>query len=503
MKSIKSTKKMLIIAIFIISTIGIGVTTISGNACVIGCSTCLCTGKQTQYNLTFTESGLPSGQSWSITVNSVSYSSTTSTIQITGIQPDSTMTYSIPTITINGVIYGPSPSSGSVYMSNNEGVSVTFSAEPPPTVTISSPSSNALVPSSFVISGEATGNPSGIKDLKIFVDSQLISTTGSATFSVTCNSGNCNTDNWIPGSSHTILVLAYPNIGTVGTASISVTSALVADYNAFYNVVYSGMTVGQINYYVGLYKANSVDNEVSMKMSLTINDPGTGNNAFSCPAISLGSYALGTLYGNTPEYYWLIDNSSSSLSSFPVYNFTYSGTTFDSVTVPQYTLFNGSSIVSLSIAFKDMSTGQIEVGAGAPSCGTYTIPPNTALSYTLYFHPNKDLTTFPSDSNDIISYPVFFPMWMMTYSPGFIVGNYTYINEMYNNGPTDWGVSLNQAGYYNATTQQGAQTLSYTTQISINVFNDIYSACQDGAEPSSLLTDFLNNLVENLNYEYS
>ncbi|MHB8548343.1 MAG: protease pro-enzyme activation domain-containing protein [Thermoplasmataceae archaeon] len=75
------------------------------------------------YTVTFTESGLASGTSWSVTLGSSTQSSTGSTISFT--EPNGTYSYTVGSV--SG--YTSSPSSGSVTVSGaNQGVSVTFTA---------------------------------------------------------------------------------------------------------------------------------------------------------------------------------------------------------------------------------------------------------------------------------------------------------------------------------------------------------------------------------------
>ncbi|MEM3325620.1 MAG: S53 family peptidase, partial [Thermoplasmata archaeon] len=66
-------------------------------------------GTPTTYTVTFTESGLPSGTSWSVTFNSNTKSSTTNTISFTGIANG---TYSYSVGAVSG--YTASPSSGTI-----------------------------------------------------------------------------------------------------------------------------------------------------------------------------------------------------------------------------------------------------------------------------------------------------------------------------------------------------------------------------------------------------
>ncbi|MGC8632141.1 MAG: DUF7619 domain-containing protein, partial [Thermoprotei archaeon] len=74
----------------------------------------------TTYPVTFTESGLPSGTTWSVTLNGNTQSSTTSTITFN--EPAGTYQYSIGSV--SG--YTASPSSGSVTVSGTTSEAIAF-----------------------------------------------------------------------------------------------------------------------------------------------------------------------------------------------------------------------------------------------------------------------------------------------------------------------------------------------------------------------------------------
>jgi len=79
-----------------------------------------------KYAITFTESGLPSGKSWSVTLNGSTLSSTTNTIVFN--EPNGTYSFTIGSI----MRYTASPSSGSVTVSGTSlNVAVTFTFHPP------------------------------------------------------------------------------------------------------------------------------------------------------------------------------------------------------------------------------------------------------------------------------------------------------------------------------------------------------------------------------------
>ena len=80
-----------------------------------------------QYSLTFSETGLPSGTSWSVTVGTTTHSSTTSTISFAEV--NGTYHYTVGSITG----YTSSPSSGNVTISGAaKTVAITFSKSSPP-----------------------------------------------------------------------------------------------------------------------------------------------------------------------------------------------------------------------------------------------------------------------------------------------------------------------------------------------------------------------------------
>ena len=74
------------------------------------------------YPITFKESGLPSGTSWSVKLNGATQSSGTSSITFS--EPSGTYSYSIPDTYTSSYTYSPYPSSGSA--SSDQTVSVTF-----------------------------------------------------------------------------------------------------------------------------------------------------------------------------------------------------------------------------------------------------------------------------------------------------------------------------------------------------------------------------------------
>lgn len=79
------------------------------------------------YTVTFTESGLASGTSWSMSFNGVTHSSTTDTITFTEVTPGSGYWYHIPTISVSSnERYAPNPLSGTLDVSSDTSQSITY-----------------------------------------------------------------------------------------------------------------------------------------------------------------------------------------------------------------------------------------------------------------------------------------------------------------------------------------------------------------------------------------
>ncbi len=115
------------------------------------------------YAVTFTETGLPSGTSWSVTLNGSTLSSTSTSIVFT--ESNGAYPYTIPIA--SG--YTPSPSSGSVTVDNAAvAVPVTFTA---------------LAPGTYLVTFTESGLPSGTSWSVTLAGSPMSSTTTTITFS--------------------------------------------------------------------------------------------------------------------------------------------------------------------------------------------------------------------------------------------------------------------------------------------------------------------------------
>lgn len=175
---------------------------------------------QNTYTLTFTESGLPSGTSWSVTAGSSTLSSTTSTISFTEVA--GTYSYSVGTV----VGYSSSPSSGSVTItSSNQNVGITFTSTATPTVTAYSYVKDTAY--SYYALPESEQFNVGSSSHSVNFISLILSGSGSVTVSV--GSSLWGTDK-IPAQ--TINVVSGQTNYTVSFASVS----LAASTNYYLNV---------------------------------------------------------------------------------------------------------------------------------------------------------------------------------------------------------------------------------------------------------------------------
>ena len=148
----------------------------SGTISIIATPT---TTSVSKYTVTFTETGLPSGTSWSVTLNGTSESSTTDTITFT--EPNGTYPYTVSNV--SG--YSVSPLSGSITVSaKNFNQAITFT---PTTTSVSK----------YTVTFTETGLPSGTTwyvNLSNGVDSGAITGT-SYTFSLTNGTYSYTTSN--------------------------------------------------------------------------------------------------------------------------------------------------------------------------------------------------------------------------------------------------------------------------------------------------------------------
>ncbi|MCW1293162.1 MAG: hypothetical protein OH318_02100, partial [Candidatus Parvarchaeota archaeon] len=95
--------------------------------------------------VTFTESGLPSGTSWSVTYNGVTKSSTSSSITFNA--TSTSESFSVPQVTTSTCTYAPSPSSGSIAAGSTQTIS--FSCIPTVFVINITNTQNVATPNPF------------------------------------------------------------------------------------------------------------------------------------------------------------------------------------------------------------------------------------------------------------------------------------------------------------------------------------------------------------------
>lgn len=217
---------------------------------------------QNSYTLSFTETGLSSGTSWSVTVGSSTQSSTTSTISFTEVAG----TYSYTVGTVSG--YTSSPSSGSVTITSaNQNVAVTFTSTATPTITAYSYVSASSA--SYYTLPEAEQFNVGSASHKVNFISVLLSGSGSVTVSIgsalwgtnivpaqTINVVSSQTNYTVSFSSATLAASTnyYLTVQLVsGSVQWGYTSSPTNDVRATQDYWYSGSTLYNDNSYPNLY----------------------------------------------------------------------------------------------------------------------------------------------------------------------------------------------------------------------------------------------------------
>jgi hypothetical protein len=127
----------------------------TGSLTVAGAAVAKSIAFSTGYTVTFTESGLPSGTTWSVTLNSVLGSSSTASVVFT--EANGTYTYTIGSV--SG--YTPSPSTGSVNVSGaSQSVPITFSPLTPGTYQVTFTESGLTSGTSWSVTLNGTATPS-------------------------------------------------------------------------------------------------------------------------------------------------------------------------------------------------------------------------------------------------------------------------------------------------------------------------------------------------------
>jgi len=174
---------------------------------------------QLTYSVTFTETPLPSGTNWSVTMGGTPQASTTSTITFT----DQNGTYGYTVASVSG--YTSSPSSGSVTVAGEaKTVTVTF---------------NALAPGTFAVTFTETGLPSGT-DWLVSLNGTMESSTVSYIDFAEMNGTYSYIIGAVPGS------VASPSAGnvTVNGESISISLVWTLLASITYNVTFTETGLG-------------------------------------------------------------------------------------------------------------------------------------------------------------------------------------------------------------------------------------------------------------------
>ncbi|HZY69654.1 MAG TPA: hypothetical protein VFF67_01580 [Thermoplasmata archaeon] len=267
----------------------------------------------TTYTITFTETGLPAGTNWSITFNSVSMSSTTSTITFGSISGGTYYYWSATNpVTIKpGIQYGANPTGSYMYVPQQLTQVVVFQKQLQVTF-VAAPTSDG-----FTSPGGSPFFPAG---------SQIPITAGHYT--------GYAFQTWVAG----------PGVATLANANLSSTMATITGtgrITAHFTPIPSRVAFSEVGLPSG--KGWSVtfagSNYISGKSGLTAGAHPPGGYSWSIPAVSGGT---GTQYSPTPS----------------------SGT----MTVPYQTSQTVVFVLQYQVAFATLPAGS---GSTTPSATTY------------------------------------------------------------------------------------------------------------------------------------
>ncbi len=356
----------------------------------------------TSYTVTFTESGLPSGTSWSVTFNGKTSTSTSSTVSFSAVNG----TYSYTIGAVSG--YTSSPSSGSVTVSGSaQGVSISFSAKttPPPTAAtysiVNATSSNIQLytlpeAEEFTVSKTVTVNNvvlylsgSGTVDFSIgtsFKGTQVLGATkvvvGSSTGWYSTTFGNVTLKSGTDYYLNVKLVSGSTQWGYTTTSSASVDKGAIQDY------WYSGSTLEKDNSYPDIYSVGFVP------VSSSAPAPTSYTVTFTESGLPSGTSWSVTFNGKT-------STSTSSTVSFSVVDGTYSYTIG---AVSGYTSSPSSGSVTVSGSAQGVSIG-FSASSSYP-VGTYVIVNASASNIYLYTLPEAEKFTVSNTVtvNNVVMY---------------------------------------------------------------------------------------------------
>ena len=344
-------------------------------------------GTPTTYTVTFTESGLPSGTSWSVTFNSNTKSSTTNTISFTGIANG---TYSYSVGAVSG--YTASPSSGTITVNGaNVNQAITFTASSTTTVKVYSMVNSSSI-STYSLP-EAEAFTVGSSTVNVNFVTLYLSGSGSVQFSI--GTGLWNAD-----------VLANTTVNVVSG-------------KLWYNVSISTISLkGSTTYYLNVYQASG-----SVQWGYTSSPSSSSKNY-----VQDYWYSGSTLYNDNsyPNIYTIGYRGTSSTPTTYTVTFTESGLpsgTSWSVT------FNGNtkSSTTNTISFTGIANGTYSYSVGAVS--GYTASPSSGTITVNGANVNQAITFTASSTTTVKVYSMVNSSSISTYSlpeaEAFTVGSST------------------------------------------------------------------------------
>ena len=338
------------------------------------------------YAVTFSESGLPSGTTWSVTLNSQTMSSTTSTITFS--EPNGTYAYTVGAV--SG--YTASPSSGSVTVNGGtQSVSIVFTS------------------TSYLVWFTETGLPGGTS-WSVTLNAQTLTSTGrTITFSET-DGGYAYTVGSVNGYN------AFPSFGTVAVngASQTVFIAFNPTTATTFPVTFSeaGLPTGA-NWSVAL--GGSMISSTSSTVTFHVVN---------------GSYAF--TVGNVPGYTASPLSGSLTVNGAPVSQ----AVTFSALPPDQY------SVVFTESGLPSGATWSVTLGGQSLSSVGTTIAyvePNGTSAFTV--GEEKGFTASPASGNVIVSGSS--NVTSITFTPVVPINFAVSFTETGLPSGTSWSVTLN------------------------------------------------------------
>jgi hypothetical protein len=385
------------------------------------------------YTVSFTESGLSSGTSWSVTLSGVTHSSTTSTVSFT----ESAGTYSYSVGAVNG--YSASPSSGSVSVtSSNVNQAITFSVVTQQSGIYAQVSANSISTYSL---NEAEQFNVGTSTVMVNYVTVYLAGSGSATVSI--GSALWGSDKLAP---QTVNIVSGQNYYNISFAPVTLT----ASTNYYLNVqtasgspTWGYTTSATTNLHATQdywYSGSSLRNDNSYPNIFTV-----GYQAAAAPTHSVTFTESGLTSGTS----WSVTLAGSTLSSttntitFSKVDGSYSYTVN---TVSGYTVSPSSGTVTVS-------GSNVNKAISFTALPTYTIsftesglPSGTSWSVTLAGSTKSSTTSTVSFTE---------PAGTYSYSIGSVSG--------YTASPTSGSVTVTSSAVNTAVTfTQNTYTMSFT-----------------------------------------